>query len=58
MTSCRHLAVLGAANMERGETYRHVHFFHKKLPIKFFFQDVVCHYWPFAHDVGLKLTQY
>ena len=58
MASCRHGVVLGAANMERGETYRHVHFLHSKLPSKFFCQDVVCHYWPFAHDVGLKLPQY
>jgi hypothetical protein len=58
MASCRHGVVLGAANMERGETYRPVHFLHRKLPSKFFCQDVVCHYWPFTHDVGLQLTQY
>lgn len=58
MASCRHGVVLGAANMERGETYRPVHFLHSKLPSKFFCQDVVCHYWPFTHDVGLQLTQY
>jgi hypothetical protein len=52
MTSCRHLVVVGAANMERGT------FTIKKWPSNFFFQDVVCHYCPFANDVGLKLTQY
>lgn len=44
--------------MERGETNRHFHFLHSKLPSKFFCQDVVCHNWPFVHVFGFKLTQY
>ena len=58
MASCRHGVVLGAANMERGETYRHAHFLLRKSPSKFFCQDIVCHYCPFAHDVGVELPEY
>ena len=52
MGSCRHGVILGAANMDRGETYRHVHFLHSKIPGDFFCQDVVCKYFPFADEIG------
>lgn len=52
MGSCRHGVILGAANMDRGETYRHVHFLHSKISCDFFCQDVVCKYFPFAEEIG------
>ncbi|XP_045024594.1 uncharacterized protein LOC123469605 [Daphnia magna] len=52
MGSCRHGVILGAANMDRGETYRHVHFLNSKISCDFFCQDVVCKYFPFAEEIG------
>lgn len=44
--------------MYQGETYRHTHYmlqYAHKLGAKFFCNDVVCHFWPFAKKVAQKL---
>ncbi len=50
-----------AANLYKGETYRHTHFLHNYAfhhKVRFFINDVVCRYWAFAEKVGWKLPEY
>ncbi|KAK4007490.1 hypothetical protein OUZ56_012645 [Daphnia magna] len=58
MGSCRHGIILGATDLEKGESYRAVHFLLTKMPAKFICQDVICHFWKFAHDVGSLIKEY
>ncbi len=58
-STCRHGVLWRAVDMDKGESYRHILYLHDfalKEKFKFFCYDVVCNYWPFAKDVGTKLT--
>nr|CAH0110781.1 unnamed protein product [Daphnia galeata] len=55
MMSCTHGTVVYSANLFKGETYKHTHLQHLKSyekGTKFFCNDVICKYWPFAIKVG------
>ena len=58
MGLCRHGVILGATDLEKGESYRAVHFLLTKMPAKFICQDVICHFWKFADDVGSLIKKY
>lgn len=55
MMSCTHGTVVYSANLFKGETYKHTYLQHLKAyekGTKFFCNDVICKYWPFAVKVG------
>ena len=56
MMSCTHGAVVYSANLLKRETFKHTHFQHLKsqeMGTQFFYNDVVCKYWPFAIKVAI-----
>ncbi|KAK4024214.1 hypothetical protein OUZ56_009601 [Daphnia magna] len=61
MMSCTHGTVVYSANLFKGETFKHTHLQHLKsheMGTKFFCNDVVCKYWPFAIKVGHLFPEY
>ena len=74
MTSCGHGVIQCSVDMYEGETFRHTLASHlavyqmKKTENaddpgiffgpKFFVNDVVCHYWPFAESIGKYIAEY
>ncbi|KAK4003721.1 hypothetical protein OUZ56_005476 [Daphnia magna] len=55
MMSCTHGTVVYSANLFKGETYKHTYLQHLKAyekGSKFFCNDIICKYWPFAVKVG------
>lgn len=60
-STCRHGYLLRAVDMDKGETYRHVHYLHNcafESKCKFICYDVVCKYWPFASDVSSQVKEF
>jgi Kyakuja-Dileera-Zisupton transposase len=58
--SCTHGHVVRCANLFKGETYKHTHDQHLeslRLGAKFFCNDVICKYWPFAVNVAKKFPE-
>ena len=61
LATCRHLIILGAIDLDVGESYRHAHFMHRLLFQKgytIFSYDIVCLYWKWAVKVGSKIPEY
>ncbi|EFX66125.1 hypothetical protein DAPPUDRAFT_116662 [Daphnia pulex] len=61
MMSCTHGTVVYSANLFKGEIFKHTHLQHLKsheMGTKFFCNDVVCKYWPFAIKVGHLFPEY
>ncbi len=55
MMSCTHGSVVYSANLFIGETFKHTHLQHlksHKMGTKFFCNDVICKYWPYATKVA------
>lgn len=55
MINGTHGTVVYSANLFKGETYKHTHLQHLKSyenGAKFFCNDIICKYWPFAIKVG------
>ncbi len=60
LSSCRHQVTQKALNMYQGEIYAYPlilqHHFLTPTPVMFFWQDVICKYWPWLERVNEELA--
>lgn len=59
--TCGHGVLIQGADMNKGESYRHVHFLHDvalNMGAEILCYDVICNYWPFAQDLAKKVPDF